>query len=430
MNETLLYILGIILLVLGLAISIGLHEFGHLIPAKIFGVKVPHWAIGFGPKLWSKKFKETEYSVRLIPLGGFITMIGMFPPEDKKKPDSKRFFGRLIAQSREAHSEYMEVGDEKRTLYSKPAWQRIIVMFGGPFVNLVLGLALIVGALSGIGTWQQGAKLAEVIECTAQMLNSKDLCPMDSEKTPAFEAGLRSGDVIQSVDGKAVTTANDYIEVVTAKPLVSHSLVVDRAGESVTITMKAKEASLPTQDPITGEVSNQMRPYLGVQAEYVRLPWSLTESASFAGGSAIQTFGFIGQFPVAVYTSVSSLFDGQARGEASAISVVGIGQVAGTVTASEGDFADKAYSIMMLLGSLNLALFAFNMIPIPPLDGGHILGGVYEYVKRGWFRLLGRKGKVRVDTALMAPVAQFGFMLLLVAGVAMILVDLVNPVKI
>jgi RIP metalloprotease RseP len=117
-NETFLYILGIVVMVLGLAISIGLHELGHLIPAKLFGVKVPHWAIGFGPKLWKKKIGETEYSVRLIPLGGFITMIGMYPPENPKKPDAKRRFGGLIAQSREAHSEYMEAGDESRTLWS------------------------------------------------------------------------------------------------------------------------------------------------------------------------------------------------------------------------------------------------------------------------------------------------------------------------
>jgi Zn-dependent protease len=83
----------------------------------------------------------------------------------------------------------------------------------------------------------------------------------------------------------------------------------------------------------------------------------------------------------------------------------------------------------MLLGSLNLALFAFNMIPLPPLDGGHVAGGVYEYLKRGFYRLTGKKDPGPVDTALMSPIAQFMFMVLLLAGVLMILVDLVNPVK-
>jgi membrane-associated protease RseP (regulator of RpoE activity) len=110
------------------------------------------------------------------------------------------------------------------------------------------------------------------------------------------------------------------------------------------------------------------------------------------------------------------------------VSVVGIGQISGQVAASEADPADKVFFWLMILGSLNLALFAFNMIPLPPLDGGHILGGIYEYLKRGAFRILGRKVKVRVDTALMAPLAQAGFLFLMVAGVAMIVVDIFNPI--
>ena len=131
--------MGIVVIIIGLALSIGLHEFGHLIPAKIFGVRVPVWAIGFGPKLFSKKIGETEYSFRLIPLGGFITMIGMYPP-DRNGKDAKRRFGKTIAAARSAHSEHMAEGDEgSRTLYSLPAWKRIIIMFGGPFVNLLIG---------------------------------------------------------------------------------------------------------------------------------------------------------------------------------------------------------------------------------------------------------------------------------------------------
>jgi Zn-dependent protease len=82
----------------------------------------------------------------------------------------------------------------------------------------------------------------------------------------------------------------------------------------------------------------------------------------------------------------------------------------------------------MLLGSLNLALFAFNMIPLPPLDGGHVAGGLYEYLKRGAYRVLGRKDPGPVDTALMAPVAQFMFLVLLLAGLLMIMVDFINPI--
>jgi membrane-associated protease RseP (regulator of RpoE activity) len=421
-------ILGWAIFILGLAISIGLHEFGHLIPAKLFGIKVPNWAIGFGPKLWGKQIGETEYSIRAIPLGGFITMIGMFPPEDPAKPDRKRMFGKLIAQSREAHSEFMEPGDENRTLYSKPAWQRIIVMFGGPFVNLVLGFALIIVSLSGLGIVEQSPRINAVIECQAQMENPDDECTVDSTKTPAFEAGLQAGDVVLKVDGKQVVIASDYLGVVTSLPLTQHQLTIQRDGREIEIPVTASSTMRSVTNPETGEVTREPRPYLGVQAEFERISLPLDRSFASAADTTAQTFGFIAQFPQQVVASVTSLFTGVERDGNSAVSVVGIGQISGQVAASEADPADKVFFWLMILGSLNLALFAFNMIPLPPLDGGHILGGIYEYLKRGAFKVIGRKAKVRVDTALMAPLAQAGFLFLMVAGVAMILVDIFNPI--
>lgn len=163
--------------------------------------------------------------------------------------------------------------------------------------------------------------------------------------------------------------------------------------------------------------------------EFARHSLSIGDSLGYGISSVGQTFGFIAQFPQQVYSSVSSLVTGTQRGGDSAISVIGIGQVAGQVSSSAADPLDKVFSNLMLIGSLNLALFAFNMIPVPPLDGGHVAGGIYEYLKRGAYRLVGKKDPGRIDTALMAPLAQFMFLLLLLAGVLMIVVDFVNPVK-
>jgi membrane-associated protease RseP (regulator of RpoE activity) len=417
-NEILLYILGVLVLVLGLALSIGLHEFGHLIPAKIFGVRVPQWAIGFGPKLFAKKIGETEYSIRLIPLGGFITMIGMFPPAKAGKPDSNRRFGRIIAASREAHSEHMVRGDENRTLHSKPAWQRIIIMLGGPTVNLLLGLIMSSTALSGIGVWTQGTRVEAVIACQEQMADSKVSCTADSVKTPAALADLRAGDVVLSVDGKSVKLAEEFISAVTSKPFISHAVVIKRDGAEQMLNIF----------PAEGKIGTEVRAYIGLRMEFFRNQLSLGDSVGYGFEAAGQTFGFIGQFPQQVYSAVYATVTGQARATDSAISVVGIGQVAGQVASSGGDTLDKVFSTLMLLGSLNLALFAFNMIPIPPLDGGHIAGGVYEYLKRGAYRLLGKKDPGPVDTALMAPISQIMFMVLLLAGLLMIIADFVNPI--
>ena len=410
--------MGILVIVIGLALSIGLHEFGHLIPAKLFGVKVPVWAIGFGPKLFSKKIGETEYSFRLIPLGGFITMIGMYPP-DRKGKDSTRRFGNLISQARQAHSEHMVEGDAgKRTLYSLPAWKRIIIMFGGPFVNLVLGLSLLTGVFVSVGTPQQTTKVDKVIACVEAMTQGE--CDDTSIPTPAVSAGLTAGDKILAVDGTQVTTyAELQAQLAASKQPVA--LNIERNGSTMTKTLPAVWADLPYQDPETGKVITKSVRIIGVSFAVVQVPAGVGESFNRAGDMVTGTFGLIGSFPQQVYSALETTVTGNDRDPAGAVSILGVAQASAQV--------DSLAYWLYLIGALNIALFVFNMIPLPPLDGGHIAGGIYEYLKRGAFRLVGKKDPGPVDTALMAPIAQFMFLLLLVAGLLMIVVDLVNPIR-
>ena len=410
--------MGILVIVIGLALSIGLHEFGHLIPAKLFGVKVPVWAIGFGPKLFSKKIGETEYSFRLIPLGGFITMIGMYPP-DRKGKDATRRFGSLIAQARQAHSEHMVEGDAgKRTLYSLPAWKRIIIMFGGPFVNLVLGLSLLTGVFVSVGTPQQTTKVDKVIACVEAMTQGE--CDDASIPTPAVSALLSAGDTILAVDGKEVTSyAELQSQLAASKQPVA--LSIERNGSTLTKTLPAVWADLPYQDPETGKVTTKSVRIIGVSFAVVQVPAGVGESFGRAGDMVTGTFGLIGSFPQQVYSALETTLTGNDRDPAGAVSILGVAQASAQV--------DSLAYWLYLIGALNIALFVFNMIPLPPLDGGHIAGGIYEYLKRGAFRLVGKKDPGPVDTALMAPIAQFMFLVLLAAGLLMIIADLVNPIS-
>lgn len=436
MSDSVLYLIGILIMVFGIAISIGLHEFGHLIPAKKFGVRVPNWAIGFGPKLFSRRIGETEYSFRLIPLGGFITLIGMYPPEKAGKEGKKRPFANMIAAAREAHSEHVQPGDENRMFYQLPAYKRIIVMFGGPLVNLLLGIIMISSALVFVGQPQRVNEIASVIECVDQMVDPSAKCEEASKSTPAFLAGLEAGDRILEVNGQPLSRTEEFFNGTVDSSNWTYSLLVERAGQRVTISISPAIAALPyvgadgkVAVDAEGNYLLKDRGYLGVQWATDRVPVGLDTAFNASLSMAAQTMGFIVQFPAAVYDSVSSLFDGSQRAGDSAISIVGIGQIAGQANANQSaTFADRVYLNLMLLGSLNLALFAFNMIPFPPLDGGHIAGGIYEYLKRGAFRLAGKPDPGPVDTALMAPVSGIMFILLLMAGVAMILVDLLNPV--
>lgn len=410
--------MGIVVIIIGLALSIGLHEFGHLIPAKLFGVRVPNWAIGFGPKLFSKKIGETEYSFRLIPLGGYITMIGMYPPDSKGK-DSKRWFGRSIAAARGAHAEHMVEGDAGvRTLYSLPAWKRIIIMFGGPFVNLLIGLVVLTSVFVTVGSSSQTTRIEKVVECVEAM--TKGECTSASEPTPAKSAGLKAGDKITGLDGQVVDT---YEKLQAALKSSSTAMVVtfERDGEVLSSTLPAVSLELPYLNPKTGEQETKMTRIVGVNFGVEQVPVTPAQGFSQAGAMVTGTFALIGNFPEQVYSAVQKTFAGEERDPAGAVSIVGVAQASTQV--------DSIAYWFYLIGSLNIALFVFNMIPLPPLDGGHIAGGVYEYLKRGLFRLFGRKDPGPVDTALMAPFAQVMFVLLFLAGILMVFADLVNPIR-
>jgi membrane-associated protease RseP (regulator of RpoE activity) len=432
--ETLWYLLGILILILGLAISIGIHEFGHLIPAKKFGVRVPHWAIGFGPKLFSKKFGETEYSIRLIPLGGFITLIGMFPPARDGKDDSKRWFSRSIMSARNAHSEHEQPGDENRKFYQLSAWKRIVVMFGGPVTNFILGTLLIVLAYSAIGVPQRVNTVQKVVGCESQMLDTAAICKATEPSSPAKAAGLLPGDQIIRVNSETVSPTQDLKPMLeSAKPVV---LSVVRDGKTLEITVVPALADLPYlvngqwATDANGTPLLKQRPYIGVSWEQQRIGVGVDKSFAYAMTVTGDTFSMLVKFPQQVYSALESAVTGTPRDPNSVVSIVGVGQAAGELTANSSiDIVDRLVMNLNLLGALNLALFAFNMIPLPPLDGGHIAGALYEYVKRGFYRIAGIRKRATVDTALMAPVATTVFVLLLFAGLAMMLVDIVNPIK-
>ena len=410
--------MGIAVIVIGLALSIGLHEFGHLIPAKLFGVKVPVWAIGFGPKLFSKKIGETEYSFRLIPLGGYITMIGMYPP-DRKGKDATRRFGRLIGQAREAHSEHMVEGDAGvRTLYSLPGWKRIIIMFGGPFVNLVLGLSILTGVFATVGTTAQTTSVAKVIACVEAMTQGS--CATSTKPTPAVTAGLIEGDTIVAVNGRPVA---NYTELQTQLTASNQAVLVqlNRDGALLEKSLPAVWADLPYTDPATGKVLTKSTRIIGVSFAVTQVQAGLGESFAKSGEMVTGTFNLIGTFPQQVYSTLQSTVTGSERDPAGAVSILGVAQASSQI--------DSWAYWFYLIGALNIALFVFNMIPLPPLDGGHIAGGIYEYLKRGAFKVLGKKDPGPVDTALMAPIAQFMFLLLLAAGLLMIVADAVNPIR-
>ena len=189
-------------MLIGLAVSIGLHEVGHLLPAKLFGVKVTQYMIGFGKTIWSRRKGETEYGVKMIPLGGYIAMSGMFPPAhpgEKARDASTGFLDSMAQDAREASAETIDEGEDRRTFYRLPVWKRIVIMLGGPVMNLLLGTLCLAVLLSGFGTATPTTTVAWVSECVVaaeRQAAGQTECRPEDPQAPANAAGLRPGDVV------------------------------------------------------------------------------------------------------------------------------------------------------------------------------------------------------------------------------------------
>ncbi|MFM6977356.1 MAG: M50 family metallopeptidase [Micrococcales bacterium] len=421
MTEFFWYVGGIVFILLGIGFSIGWHELGHLIPAKLFGVKVPKYMIGFGPTLFSLMRGETEYGLKAIPLGGYITMIGMYLPKGKRK-DPKGYFADSVKAAREAHSEFVTDADKNRMFWQLPVFKRIIIMFGGPFMNLFLGVVLTLGTLMGIGTYVRSAEIQEISQCVPSSFTEQVECAATDAVGPAKAAGLLSGDVVTAVNGNQVSNWDQVNSYAIAHP-GAISLEVLRNGSKQYISITPTMVTRPV-DGVEKRV-----PFFGVILKPTRQSQSFTTALGYSGTAISSTFEMIATLPVQVYKMVSNTISGGERDANGPISLVGIGQVAGELAANQNaTFLDKISSGLMMLASLNFALFAFNMVPLLPLDGGHIAGGLYEAIKRGLWRLFRKGDPGPADTALMMPITYAVTILLIALSLVLIVVDLVNPI--
>ena len=436
MSETLWYVGGIVFVAIGIGLSIGLHEMGHLWPAKKFGIKVPTYAIGFGPTLFKVTRGETTYAIKLIPLGGYITMIGMYPPgKTAQQVEKKRsFFADMIFSARNAHSEHVTAADKNRMFYQLPVWKRMIIMFGGPFMNLVLGTILMIVVLSGFGTPQLSTKVAEVSKCVS--VSVEECVPGLDASAPALTAGIKPGDTLISINGKAISSTSDLSGNLVTGQTAQIELIRDGETMQVSVTpvealrVKADENGNAVVDA-AGEPVMEMRPVIGVLFGTERQPQSILNSLERSAWSVGQVGQMIMTLPQQLTEVAISTFTGEERNPNGAVSVVGIAQISGTVASAEqATFIDKFSTGLLILASLNFALFGFNMLPLLPLDGGHIAGGVYESLKRGLYRVLRKPAPGPADTALLMPVTWFVFILLMAMSALLIIADLVNPISI
>ena len=447
----LLYLLGVVLFVVAILVSIGLHELGHMIPAKRFGGKVTQYFIGFGPTVWSRQVGETEYGLKAIPLGGYVKIVGMLPPGaaelgevtydadgqqvTRVRKSNTGLFTQLISDARAAEWELVQPGDEDRLFYKLPPWKKIVVMAGGPSVNILIAFALFWGIYATYGNVvdieaEAGPPVIDTVsECVIPFTEEGRACTDSDPLAPAYEAGLRPGDVVTSFNGTPVTGWDQLRELIRGNADGDAVIGYERDGQLLT-----GETSTTVQARPTGDSTETLTEvgFLGVTptVRYVTETGGPVYTARQMAGMTKDTVVALGQLPVKVWGVAKAIVGVEERAIDSPVSIVGGGRIAGTVSSTDQlDVAEKAVSLAGLVAGFNLFIGLFNFLPLLPLDGGHIASATWEWVRRGWARLRRRPDPGYVDAAKLLPVAYVVASALLVMGVVLIVGDLVVPVQ-
>jgi membrane-associated protease RseP (regulator of RpoE activity) len=429
---TLMTILGIIVFVFGLLFSIGWHELGHLSTAKMFGIRVPQYMVGFGPTLWSRRKGDTEYGLKAIPLGGYIRMIGMFPPGDDgrvRKRSTSPFRG-MIEDARAAAFEELRPGDEKRLFYTRKPWKRVIVMFAGPAMNLILAVVIFLGVLMAYGYNMTTTTVGTVHACVVSQEEARDTCEAGDPASPASEAGLLPGDTVLAFDGHHIEDWSQLQALIraTTDPVV---MTVDRDGERLDLPVTPMENQVGRVDEdgnwIQGEYVTAG--FIGFSPATGVVRQDFPQAVDRMGDIMVTGFEALLRVPSKVPGLWDAALGNGERAQDSPMGVVGAARVGGEIFTLDIPAGQQIATALFLVAGFNLSLFLFNMLPLLPLDGGHIAGALWESARRKGAKLLRRPDPGPFDVARLMPVAYvvaavfIGFTLLVLAA------DIVTPVR-
>ena len=395
-------LLGVAIFVVALLLSVMLHETGHFVMAKKFGMKATRYFVGFGPTIWSTWRGETEYGIKALPLGGFVKIIGMHSLDDVEDP-----------------------ADEARSFRRQPAWQRIIVLCAGSFMHFVLAFLLIAGLALGVGIANENTtELGTISACVSPNVTALDngvACTASDQASPAKLAGLRAGDQVIAFNGKRYSNWTQLGDAIRAAPVGSAATItVLRAGQ--TLTLPTTLASVPGRSGA----------YLGVAPGVVFQTASPARAVTYAGSLFGQVVTGSVQAAAALPGALHDLFNKKRADTVGGqvTSIYGAAAATGDEVASNQGWQYKVSFVLLLIASLNIFVGVFNMLPLLPLDGGHVAIVIWERIRAAFARLRGRPDPGLVDISKVLPVCFSIFMVVMVLSLILVAADIVNPLKI
>lgn len=364
--------LGIVLFVVAVLVVVLIHESGHFFFAKAFGIKVEQFFVGFGPRLWSIRRGDTEYGVKLLPFGGYVRIAGMNPFEEIPPAERARTFG------------------------AKPAWQRALVIGAGPLTHFLMAFVFLFVFWVAIGVPTPAKPVIDGVERS-----------LNGAPSPAAQAGLRPGDEIVAIGGRPVGSTERFIAYTRGNVGRPISVTVVRDGRTLTVS------ATPVLSTVQGQTFGRLGVVLGQGRERVGPVTALGRAATGTGSTVKQVVLRLGDVfgPSGIKRIGQLLFGEQPRRTDDAISVVGGAQLAGQAAAA------GAWDVLfILLIGFNVFVGIMNLVPLPPLDGGHLAVIVYEKVR-------GRRPDPRKLVPVTAVVA--GFIVLL--ALSLVYIDITNP---
>ena len=395
-------VLGVVIFVVALLLSVMLHETGHFVMAKKFGMKATRYFVGFGPTIWSTWRGETEYGIKAIPAGGYVRITGFTVLED------------------------VAVEDEPRTYRQQPFWKRIIVLCAGSFMHFVLAFLLIAGLALGVGIANDNTtQLGTIGGCVSPNVTDLDngvACTASDQASPAKLAGLRVGDQVTAFNGRHYSNWTQLGDAIRAAPV----------GSAATITV-LRDGQTVTLHTTLASVSGRSGSYLGIAPGVVFQTVGPARAVTYAGSLFGQVVVGSVQAATALPGALHDLFNKKKRADTvggQVTSIYGAAAATGDEVASNQGWQYKVSFVLLLIASLNIFVGVFNMLPLLPLDGGHVAIVIWERI-RAWFaHLRGRPDPGLVDISKVLPVCFSIFMVVMFFGLILILADIVNPLKI